>query len=769
MADSDDPKPSGTGAEPASTRGLETAATVESGPALRPAASEAPPESEAPLEPAPAARHATARSADGDVESAVANTELSAGVPSTAAAVETEGAAPESAEGAASSEDHAAHSAREREALDARRKERSEKLASIARSLSLAGLIGLSLMVTVQFLYKATWLTQFITENQLPMPQRMRMITSMVVGTGVGALLGAVGMFFARRRGVSYPHIERVFWFLSPLILLPALPQLYRWKPWKGKHNELLPVLLFVALAAEVFFVKAFANVPQRVAQAWEWVRARAPGFFKKHGPVIILLTCITAYTLFMSFYNLRWHYKIRTHNFDLSIDNNLIYAALEGGHMQSTVTFGDDPAKYLATHAKFGQYVILPIYALYPKPETLIVIQSLFLGLAALPLYAFSRYFVRAWPALVVALAYLCYYPMHSANFTESKYLSLSCVFLIATFWAALAGRWVWLAIFFVCATVMREDVPIGLAIGGTVLLLSGKRPVAGFIMALVSTVWFVILRFVIMDQAGDWWFPSMYKGLFAPGQTGFVSVLKTLVTNPLFVLDKILTKDKVFYLMHLLVPIAFLPARRWYLWAAFVPGAILTLLVTDYKPIFGFSFQYVMHWVPYLFMAAPIALAAMEKEGGSAKLRGAVATVALASTVATYHYGAFAARDDSVRGGYHGIRFDFNQAERERYAALREAISVIPPKASVVATETIGPHVSSRRYMYAMRRGLYGAEYILASNKELDFESTRKVFTKGVKSGEYGVVKRVADFVVLKKGHDTSGNAALIQDWKL
>jgi uncharacterized membrane protein len=693
-----------------------------------------------------------------------AATELSPGAaPSAAAAQEPE------VTGTSADDDPAAKSARERDAKQRRGRERSEKLASVARCLSLSGLIGLSLTVTVQFMYKASWLTGFILHNQLPMPQRMRMIMSMVIGLAVGALLGAVGMFFARRRGVSYPHIERVFWFLSPLILLPAFPQLYRWKPWKGKHNELLPVLLAVALVAEVLFVKAFSNIPERVGRAWSFLRAKAPGFFKKHGPVIILLSCITAYVLFMSFYNLRWHYKIRTHNFDLAIDDNLISAALEGGHIESTVVVGNNPKAYLGAHAKLGQYVILPIYALYPRVETLIVLQSLCLGLAALPLYAFSRHFLRPWVALAVSLAFLCYFPMHSANFTESKYLSIGCVFLFATYWAALSGRWLWLALFFVCATLMREDVPIGLAIGGTVLILSGKRPIAGFIMALISTIWFVVLRFIIMERAGDWWFPSMYKGLFAPGQTGLGSVAKTLVTNPFFVLDKILIKDKVFYLMHLLVPIIFLPARRWYLWAAFVPGAVLTLLVTDYKPVFGSSFQYVMHWVPYLFLAVPIGLAALEKAGGVPKLRGAVATLAIASTVTTYNYGAFSARTGSVRGGYHYIDFEFTQAERERYAALLDVISVIPPKASVVATEMVGPHVSSRRYMYAMRRGLYGAEYMLASNKELDFESTRKLFTKAVKNGEYGVVKRSADFVVLKAGHDASGNADLIRDWKL
>jgi len=36
-------------------------------------------------------------------------------------------------------------------------------------------------------------------------------------------------------------------------------------------------------------------------------------------------------------------------------------------------------------------------------------------------------------------------------------------------------------------------------------------------------------------------------------------------------------------------------------------------------------------------------------------------------------------------------------------------------------------------------------------------------------VKTGKYGVLKRQGDFVLLQKGHDTSGNAALVADWKL
>ncbi len=637
------------------------------------------------------------------------------------------------------------------------------------RVVTLAALIGLAIVAWAQFSFRATWVTRFLTDNEMDMPLRMRMLGSLGAGAVAGALTGALLLWRGRRRAGAATEIERWMWFCLPLVLLPALPQLYRWKPWKGRHTELLPVVLAVALIAEVVFVRSLSNVPERVAKGWATFREKAPEFLRRHGPLIAVVVGVVFYISFMSFFNLRWHYKLRTHNFDLAIDNNLIYSALKGAHMQSTVTFGNDPSQYLAIHAKFGQYVILPIYALYPTPETLIVIQSALLGATALPLFGFARHHVRPWIAAAIALAYLAYYPVHSANFCESKYLSLSGFFVVAVFWAAETRRWGWMAAAFVAATMMREDIPIGLAIGGAFLALTGHRPLAGLIMAAVSTVWFLILRLAIMDNAGDWWFPDMYKGLWAPGQKGFVSVAKTLASNPLFVLGKIITRDKLFFLMHLLVPLAFIPLRRWWLWASILPGALLTLLVTDYKPIYGFSFQYVMHWVPYMFLAVPLALAAMERSGGRPRMLGALLALGLAVSVTSYNYGAFSARDGSVKGGYFDIEFGFSAEEKQRLGELREVIGLIPKDASVVATEGIGPHVSSRQGMYALRRGVYDAEFMLASQKELDYEQTRPLFTKSVKEGHYGVLKRVGEFVLLRRGHDTSANADLIRDWKL
>jgi uncharacterized membrane protein len=261
------------------------------------------------------------------------------------------------------------------------------------------------------------------------------------------------------------------------------------------------------------------------------------------------------------------------------------------------------------------------------------------------------------------------------------------------------------------------------------------------------------------------------MYKTLWADGVKGYPSVIKTLISNPLFVLSKIVVERKIYYLIHLLLPLAFLPARRWYLWIAFLPGLLLTLLVTDYDPPTLFSFHYVMHWAPYVFLATPLALAAIAREGklGLARMHAAAATMVCSSLVLTYNYGAFAARAGSLKGGYNYVEFTITDAERARFAQLETLMALIPRDASVAATETVGPHVSSRVNMYAMRTGPHGAEYILGSGKELKISHTRETMKAAIESGEYGVLKRVGEFALLKRGLDPSQNAQLLSDWQL
>lgn len=637
------------------------------------------------------------------------------------------------------------------------------------RAAALAFGLGAALVAWVQLTFDAKWVTRFIIENDVAADARMLLIRSMGMGGVVGAALAVAGTVWLRRRGGDARVVERWLWLASPLAVLPALPVVFRWKVWKDRHPQLLPAVLVTALLLEVLVHRSLREAPSRAQAAWAWLRARLRFRPLRHAPLATVVAAAAGYGAFTGFYTVRWHHKLQTHMFDLGINTHLLYASLHGKHMWSTLVFPNEPEKYIANHAKFGQYMLAPIFAVFPRAEVLLLAQCVLLGLGAIPLFLFARKRLPPWISAMVALAWLCWYPMHAANFYEVNYITMGATLVLATVWAADAGKWIWFGFLFFWTLVAREDMPIGLAVAGTVFWLSGRRPKLGLFMAVVSTAWFGLMRFYWMEQAGEWWFPNMYKALWPPGETGFRSVLKTLATNPYFVFDRIFERDKGWYLMHLLVPLAFVPARRWWAWAAFVPGTILTLLATDYRPLTMFTFQYVMHWGPYVFLAAVLVLAAMAREQGPARMRAGVAALGFASVAMTYNLGVFPRRTETFKGGYFPIGFEYTQEERTRYAQLHELIAMLPPDASVAATENSGPHLVSRLYAYTMRNGPQTAEWIVASSRELGLEKTKPKLKEAVTSGKFGVVARRGDFALLRRGHDTAGNASLVADWRL
>jgi uncharacterized membrane protein len=260
------------------------------------------------------------------------------------------------------------------------------------------------------------------------------------------------------------------------------------------------------------------------------------------------------------------------------------------------------------------------------------------------------------------------------------------------------------------------------------------------------------------------------MYEDLWAEPEKGFRSVLKTLVSNPTFVLKHIFVEKKFWYLMHLLVPLAFLPVRRWYLWAALVPGAILTLLVTNYDPPIMFSFQYVMFWLPYLFLASVLALKALGRESqGPARAAAATVAMAVASAGLSFNYGAFPMRDRYFESGYHKIQFGWGEREESRYRDVKRLVASIPPHASVTTTEHIGPHLSARAPFYTLRRGTHDAEYMIASKSELRLNATTRAVKEALTDGKYGVQARFGEYVVFKRGADPGQNQDILTEWKL
>ncbi|MFL5308273.1 MAG: DUF2079 domain-containing protein [Polyangia bacterium] len=561
-------------------------------------------------------------------------------------------------------------------------------------------------------------LRRFAAANALSSRGRWLLLAWLAAGAVVGAV---VALWTARRAratatdpAAAMSHRARM---AAPLLLAATIPGLFALDPW----NETLTLAVLlgaVIVAAEPLFRLHFAARAALAPRPPGRVAALVARLREKLGPrrawvLAVGLAC--GYAAYFIFLTLRNHHKFNTFNWDLGQLDNQFYNALHGRPFRCTPLIREGNWSELRNHAEFTVFALLPFYALHPAASTLLVLQCLLLGGAAIPLYRFAaRRLPPGWALLVVG-CYVLYPPLHGAQLFDFHFQPVAAAFLLAAIDAFDSRRMRLFWFFWLLAIGCREDVSMGTAILGLTLVLAGVRVRQGAAIAIASAIYFVLMRFVIMPAVGPWGFADIYKQLFPAGESSFLGVLKTMATNPLYTLRTLMTPEKLRYGLQILVPLAFLPLRRWWLAASIVPGAVLTLLTTEYGPTLDIGYQYGCDFVPYVFPAAALALAELRQQPGRVRARAAGATFALATVLATAGWGAFPPRK-TFHSSYGFLDFTPpTPQEQRRLAALEAAMRLVPHDAVLAASDRELSHVSNRIECWNLAVGWQGADYII------------------------------------------------------
>jgi uncharacterized membrane protein len=383
-------------------------------------------------------------------------------------------------------------------------------------------------------------------------------------------------------------------------------------------------------------------------------------------------------------------------------------------------------------------------------------------MGFAAVPLYFFAATRLSRIAAAALAVAYLFYAPLHGPNFFDFHWMPMSMFFFFWLFHAiATRRRFSMIALSLVICS-LREDAPFGLIATGLFLIATGFWPRAGAWLTLLPSVWFVIVKFAIMPLAGPWWFSDIYKELFAPGETGYGSVVRTILVNPNFFLKTLMTEAKLTYVLHLFAPLALLPLRNSALVLLALPGFIVTLMTTGYTPTTSISFQYTTHFIPFLFAAAALAIALRATRAGRAAARASLIALCFGVLCQSYVFGAILQRETFV-GGFNKVQFSATPEERQRYRDLKQILANVPPRASIAATEPDVPHVSNRPNVYSLKITTGRAEYLLVHRHRLSEESRRHI-EETLPVQPYDLAARVGNYLLFRRGNPSKeGRGAL------
>lgn len=410
------------------------------------------------------------------------------------------------------------------------------------------------------------------------------------------------------------------------------------------------------------------------------------------------------AYTATFSYLSIAKYNSFNAAVGDLGLHNQLYWLLLSGGPSAYNAHGFDQ--WYPFPWAKPTLFLVLPFYALYPRPETLLVVQSAALGFTALPLYFLCKRYIRNGTfCLVVSSLYLMYFPMQGANLFDFHIESLFPLLFVFSilFWHS-EKRF----LFGLCLSLAALVGPGGLLTCAIFLTYAIWRETR-FHLALST------LRDLLHSLRTHRLEAALMVGLFA------VFILQVFVGSigpylsranpaiPANIADNINVKLEYFVL--LLAPLGFVALwdRLAVLLAIpFLANAVLTTSSAFWNP---FVLHYPLMVLPILLLGTIRGAAVICKSGRSIdeeRLRNLAGILLSLSVIFALVYSPVGPLNSNVEGGY--FRGNHNLAEitfvsdHDRFVG--RLLSLIPPGASVL-TENDIPQVSGRPGFYVVLPG--------------------------------------------------------------
>ncbi|MBK7865352.1 MAG: DUF2079 domain-containing protein [Archangiaceae bacterium] len=589
--------------------------------------------------------------------------------------------------------------------------------------------------------------TRYFSDNLVPPEPRNLVLLAMALT--FAAVAGAV-LVLARRE--SERSAAGAWWLARltcPLLGLPVALALVR-RSWADEGVVALTLAMFV-LALERLLREAAGAWAERPQGLGQRLLAAPRAFFAR--PRLVLGTLVAlaaAHAAFMALWAVFAHQRFFTYGADLGQYDQVFQSVLAGRPLRLPTLGWDTNWGGLNGHADLATFYLLPLYALHPRAETLLVMQAAALAFSAVPIFLFARSRLPLPHAFALGLAWLLYAPFHGAQLYDVHMQPFGASWAMWAIAMAELRRFKTYWLFFAFAILCREDVSIGLATLGGFMFLSGWRVRTGAATALVSVVYFLGLRFVLMPNQ---YFADTFKLLYPPGESGFVAVLKTLVSNPGYTLKTLIRWEKLSYVGQVFAPLAFLPLRRPLHWLLLVNGFLLTVISTAYPPTIQISFQYVCNWAPYAFAAAAMTLAAFadDREGRVRRAAGAWAVV-VATAVACLQWGAYSPHA-MVHGGFVDVPFLApSDADRQREVDLQAVMTHVPGGAALCAADRVQAHVTWHLNTWSIVDDVHAhCELLIFGDLANDLGAARS--KQAIASGRFEVLAQRGDITLARR----------------
>jgi uncharacterized membrane protein len=399
-----------------------------------------------------------------------------------------------------------------------------------------------------------------------------------------------------------------------------------------------------------------------------------------------VLIAGATAGYAFFSLYR---HNHFASNAFDLAVQDQTVWGYSRFEFIYNTVL---GIPNLLGDHFHPVLMALAPFMWVWSSVGVLLVAQAILLGLAAIPVYLWAEQELGVVAGLAFAAAYLGFWGVLAGVVYDFHHVAFAVPSISLALYATMTRRTLLLIPAVIVAMLTREDVALTLIALGLYIALVQRRWILGGSVALINAAWGALLLGVVIPSLGGgvayrhWTYLALGSGPAAAAAY--------VVTHPVES-----------------VRLLFTPAAKARVWAgsflAFVLLPLASPLVLVALPSFlerfwssspnfwSFHFQYSMLPAPILAFAAIDTCVRVQRQ-----LKGRMAmavrvgmpvAAAVTSLVLTF---AFIRPLAEVT----------NYLPDSRVAQIQSCLDVIPPDASVAASNTLVPHLSHRDVIYVI-----------------------------------------------------------------
>ena len=390
--------------------------------------------------------------------------------------------------------------------------------------------------------------------------------------------------------------------------------------------------------------------------------------------------TALLTYVIALSIITISKHRTFLTTFYDLGIFNQAFWTTLfEHKLFYETGDLLFNPrGSFFGTHFSPILFLLLPLYAIYPSCEILLILQTATLAIGAIPVYQMARERFGANYATYISILYLIYPPLIALNLNDFHLEALTSTLLLFAVYYLKCKAWAKFFLFTLLAMSTLEFVPVialFMAIYGVTLCFREGIEVRRkalrnlSLMALIAIFWFILAL--------------KLKELFNPFAPAIPPHWHSALSKSASVLQVFLNNlsSKLFYIMSFLILLAFSPLLDLKPLIMTIPWFGVSFIST-YESYYSVYYQYNGFVIPFIFIALIKGLERL-KGANSRFIRRLLIVMFLSSILfGTY---LLTARDSPWMGNL--------PVPTERARLLHSVLSLIPSNASILTQNDIAP----------------------------------------------------------------------------